>query len=159
MKALIWHVTLDFSCKPAMKTLHNLSSIQVTKYSKPLWDFVGNQLYTSENIQPRTMSACISVDFRISVWVCLPLMHGSHGMVRELSSVISIPVTMFFLSIKVTTLALRWPRWQCQVVRLVQEVFMWATRAVAEISSPYKGKELMVMSWVDSVFTTSIFMT
>ena len=70
------------------------------------------------------MSACISVDFRILVRVCLPLMHGLHDVVRGLSSVISIPVTIFFLSIKVTMSALRWPRQQCQVVRSVWEVFM-----------------------------------
>ena len=89
------------------------------------------------------------MDFKISVWVCLPLMHGSHGMVRGLLSVISIPVTIFFLSIKVTALAFRWPRWQCQVVRSAWEVFMWATRAVAEISLPSEGKELTVMSRAD----------
>ena len=86
-------------------------------------------------------------------------MHGSHGIVRGLSSVISIPVTIFFLSIKVTMSVLRWPRQQCQVVRSAWEVFMWAMRAVAKISLPSEEKESTVISQVDSVSTTAISMT
>jgi hypothetical protein len=76
-----------------MPTQQDLSSVKVTKYLYPQWDYVGRGLHTSLKIRPRTCLEHVEVVLWIFSRICLPSRHGSHGWVHGSLSEIVILVT------------------------------------------------------------------
>jgi hypothetical protein len=161
MNAFKWRATSDFLCKPTTNTLRDLSSMKVTKYSKPQCEHVPIFPQTSEKTRPRTTSARVSVALWISSRVCLPWRQGSQGVVRVALPVISIPFTMPFLTICTTVSVLRWARRRCQVAVLALEVVLCVMRALLAAtgrSLPSAGKASTCAIWAVSETTIHISM-
>ena len=78
---------------------------------------------------------------------------------RVLPLVTAMPVTISLSVIWETASALRWPRWQCQVIRSAVEVVVWAVKAMVGALLPSEGKVSMMAMLACSLVTTVMSMT